>query len=146
MTTRNNYPIEYFRMTGVHGYKDITMKMKGKTTVFVSENGAGKTTILNAIRLLLEQDFTNLMRIDFKSIFIKILDHEEVEIKNERASLIPFGEIKAFLNERFSLNESFWDDRDITKFAKTLIDSKQNEFNDDALVNDLYNTVKYPKD
>lgn len=146
MTEHDNYPIEYFRMTGVHGYKDITMKMKGKTTVFVSENGAGKTTILNAIRLLLEQDFTNLMRIDFKSIFIKIFDHDEVEIKNERASLIPSSEIKSFLNERFSLNDSFWDDRDITKFAKTLMDSKQNEFNDDALVNELYNTVKFPKD
>ncbi|MCA4823868.1 MAG: hypothetical protein KJJ56_10745 [Serratia rubidaea] len=26
------------------------MAMKGKTTIFVSENGTGKTTILNAIR------------------------------------------------------------------------------------------------
>lgn len=146
MTEQNNYPIEYFRMTGVHGYKDITMTMKGKTTVFVSENGAGKTTILNAIRLLLEQDFINLMRIDFKSIFIKIFGHNEFEIKNERASLIPLDEIKTFLNERFSLSNSFWVERDITKFAKTLIDSKQNEFHDDALVNELYNTVKFPKD
>ncbi|MCK6930431.1 hypothetical protein L8S34_01765 [Enterobacter roggenkampii] len=44
MAENDEYPIEYFRMTGVHGYKDITMTMKGKTTIFVSENGAGKTT------------------------------------------------------------------------------------------------------
>ncbi|BAO34744.1 TPA: AAA family ATPase [Serratia marcescens] len=146
MTAQEDYPIEYFRMTGVHGYKDITMTMKGKTTVFVSENGAGKTTILNAIRLLLEQDFVSLMRIDFKSIFIKLLDHREIEIKNERSSLLPLDEITSFLNERFSLGDSFWSEHDITKFAKTLIDSKQNEYYGDALVNDLYNTVKFPKE
>ncbi|HGH4675938.1 AAA family ATPase [Enterobacter cloacae complex sp. P12RS] len=146
MAENDEYPIEYFRMTGVHGYKDITMTMKGKTTIFVSENGAGKTTILNAIRLLLEQDFANLMRIDFKSIFIKLLGHNELEINNDRASLIPLEEIRSFLNERFSLGESFWNDRDITKFAKSLIDSKYNEYHDDPLVNDIYNFVKYPKD
>lgn len=146
MTTNENHPIEYFRMTGIHGYKDITMAMKGKTTIFVSENGTGKTTILNAIRLLLEQDIVSLMRIDFKSIFIKILDHDEIEIKNERLSLLPLDEIKLFLNERFSLSDSFWNERDITQFAKTLIDSKHNEYYSDALVNDLHNVVKFPKE
>lgn len=146
MTENKTYPIEYFRMTGVHGYKDITMTMKGKTTIFVSENGTGKTTILNSLRLILEQDFVNLMRIDFKSIFIKLRDFGEFEIKNDRTSLIPLNEIKSFLNERFSLNDSFWIDRDIAKFAKVLVDSKHNEYYDDTLVNDLYNTVKLPKD
>ncbi|GMB66843.1 ATP-binding protein [Pectobacterium brasiliense] len=146
MTEHEDYPIEYFRMTGVHGYKDISMTMKGKTTVFVSENGTGKTTILNAIRLLLEQDFVSLMRIDFKSIFIKLSGHGEFEIKNERVSLIPLNEIKSFLNERFSLSDSFWKERDITKFAKVLVDSKHNEYYNDALVNDLYNVAKFPKD
>jgi len=146
MTKHESYPIEYFRMTGVHGYKDITMTMKGKTTIFVSENGAGKTTILNAIRLLLEQDFINLMRIDFKSIFIKLSGHIEFEIKNERTSLMPLDEIKVFFNDRFSLNDSFWNERDITKFAKVLIDSKHNEYYEDTLVNDLYNVAKYSKE
>lgn len=146
MNDYESYPIEYFRMTGVHGYKDITMTMKGKTTIFVSENGAGKTTILNAMRLLLEQDFINLMRIDFKSIFIKLSGRNEVEIKNDRASLIPLNEIKTFLNERFSLNESFWIDRDIAKFAKLLVNSKHNEYYEDSFVNDLYNVAKFPKD
>lgn len=146
MIKKNNFPIEYFRMTGVHGYKDITMTMKGKTTVFVSENGAGKTTILNAIRLLLEQDFVSLMRIDFKSIFIKLSEMDEVEIKNERASLIPLNEIKLFFNERLSLDDSFWDGRDITKFAKLLVDSKNNEYYEDTLVNELNQFVRLPKE
>ena len=140
------YPIEYFRMTGVHGYKDITMSMKGKTTVFVSENGAGKTTVLNALRLLLEQDFLNLMRIDFKSIYIKLSGYDQIEIKNERASLLPVDEIKTFLSERFSLNDSFWNDHDIIKFAKLLIDSKSNDYYDDKIANELYNAVKFPKE
>lgn len=146
MTEHKDYPIEYFRMTGVHGYKDITMSMKNKTTIFVSENGAGKTTILNAIRLLLEQDFVNLMRIDFKSIFIKLSGHNEIEIKNERDSLISPSKIKSFLNERLSLNDSFWNGHDTSKFAKILINSKHNEYYDDALISDLYNSVKFPKD
>lgn len=146
MLDNEDYPIEYFRMTGVHGYKDITMSMKGKTTVFVSENGAGKTTVLNALRLLLEQDFLNLMRIDFKSIFIKLTGYNVVEIKNERASLIPVDEIKIFLSDRFSLNDSFWNDHDIIKFAKLLIDSKSNDYYDDKIANELYNAVKFPKE
>lgn len=150
MTGSNNYPIEYFRMTGIHGYKDITMTMKGKTTIFVSENGTGKTTILNAIRLLLEKDFVSLMRIDFKSIFIKISGHNELEIKNTRSSLIPLKEIKSFLNERLPFSDSLWDDKDITKFSKKLADSVNNEYYDDTLAsslhNALYNATAFPKD
>ncbi|WP_449548891.1 AAA family ATPase [Lelliottia amnigena] len=146
MTKHEDFPIEHFRMTGVHGYKDITMTMKGKTTVFVSENGAGKTTILNAIRLLLEQDFVNLMRIDFKSIFIKLTNQKEIEIKNERMSLIPLDEIRTFLDDRFSLTKSFWNNRDIIKFSKSLIDSKHNEYYDNAIVTDIISTAKFPKD
>lgn len=142
----DDYPIEYFRMTGVHGYKDITMTMKGKTTIFVSENGTGKTTVLNAIRLLLEQDIINLMRIDFKSIFIKLSGHDEVEIKNERSSSLPIDEIKSFLNERFSINDSFWKNHDVIKFAKLLVDTKFNDYNDDKIVNELFNISKYPKE
>ncbi|EPN1930291.1 AAA family ATPase [Cronobacter dublinensis] len=146
MTEHENFPIQSFRMTGVHGYKDITMTMKGKTTIFVSENGTGKTTILNAIRLLLEQDFVNLMRIDFKSIFIKIAGRKEFEIKNERSSFIPIPEIKNLLNERFSLSDSFWKNKDITNFAITLADSKHNDSYDDAFVSDLYHEVRFPKE
>ncbi|MGX9307854.1 AAA family ATPase [Pantoea ananatis] len=146
MNQDEDFPIEHFKMTGVHGYKEITMNMKGKTTVFVSENGAGKTTILNAIRLLLEQDFINLMRIDFKSIFIKLSGHEEIEIKNERDASIPYDEIKTFLNDRFSLNEVFWNENDITKFARALIDSKYTEHYENTLVNSILGVVKYPRE
>ncbi|MEK0167966.1 AAA family ATPase [Pseudescherichia vulneris] len=146
MISKEHYPIESFRMTGVHGYKDIVMNMKGKTTVFVSENGAGKTTILNALRLVLEQDYLSLMRIEFKSIFIKISDHDEIEIKNERDSLIPVEDIKTFLSERFSLNDPFWVEHDVLKFAKGLIYSKNNDHSEDSVVNEIYNAVKFPKE
>ena len=146
MTKHEDFPIEHFRMTGVHGYKDITMTMKGKTTIFVSENGAGKTTILNALRLLLEQDFVNLMRIDFKSIFIKLTNQKEIEIKNERMSLLPLDEIRTFLDDRFSLTKSFWNNHDIIKFSKTLIDSKHNEYYDNEIVTDIISTARFPKD
>ncbi|WP_323882024.1 AAA family ATPase [Aeromonas caviae] len=140
------HPIEYFRMTGIHGYKDITMTMKGKTTIFVSENGTGKTTILNAMRLLLEQDIANLMRIDFKSIFIKLSGREEIEIKNERASLLPPEEIKKLFNERFSLHDSIWDVYDITRFSNTLVNSKHSDYYDEPLIRDLLENLKFPKE
>ncbi|WP_353074616.1 ATP-binding protein, partial [Klebsiella variicola] len=49
------HPIEWFRISGVHGYKDLLLEMRNKTTIFVSENGAGKTTALNALKAVLER-------------------------------------------------------------------------------------------
>lgn len=144
--TVNAYPIESFRMTGVHGYKDITMVMKGKTTIFVSENGAGKTTILNAIRLLLEQDYSNLMRINFQSIFIKLNGRNEIEIKNERESYLPVEDVKSFLSERFSIDPTSWSNHNIHQYTKLLIDSKRHEYRDDIITRDIYSKSKYPED
>ncbi|UDC30798.1 hypothetical protein SB00094_02701 [Klebsiella variicola subsp. tropica] len=142
----DNYPIESFRMTGVHGYKDITMVMKGKTTIFVSENGAGKTTILNAIRLLLEQDYPSLMRINFQSIFIKLKGKNEIEIRNEREIHLPVNDVKSFLSERFSIDSSFWLNRNIHQYTKLLIDSKRYEYRDNIITHEIYSKSKYPED
>ncbi|AGP47151.1 hypothetical protein M621_16360 [Serratia plymuthica S13] len=122
------------------------MVMKGKTTIFVSENGAGKTTILNAIRLLLEQDYLGLMRINFKSIYIKLAGKEEIEIKNERDSLLPIEEVKSFMSERFSVPSLFWEGHDIRKYTRILIDSKNNEYRDNLITHEIYSTSKYPEE
>ncbi|EPX8934752.1 AAA family ATPase [Morganella morganii] len=144
--TANTYPIESFRMTGVHGYKDITMVMKGKTTIFVSENGTGKTTILNAIRLLLERDYPNLMRINFQSIFIKLNGRNEIEIKNEVESYLPVDLVKNYLSERFSIDTTFWLDHNIHHYTKLLINSKHHEYRDDIITQDIYSKNIYPED
>ncbi|ELI8051011.1 TPA: AAA family ATPase [Yersinia enterocolitica] len=146
MTATETFPIESFRMTQVHGYKDITMVMKGKTTIFVSENGAGKTTVLNAIRLLLEQDYQGLMRINFKSIFIKLAGKDEIEIKNERDSQLPVEEVKSFMSERLFINISFWEDHDIRKYTRSIIDSKNNEYRDSLITHDIYARSKFPEE
>lgn len=145
MSNENTYPIEYFRMTGVHGYKDITMLMKGKTTIFVSENGAGKTTILNALRLVLEKDYPSLMRIHFKSIFIKFVGRETIEIKNDTETFLPVEDVKSFLNEKFGVEESFWEHNDIKRLTKFILDSRRHEFRDNSIIHNIYDKSKYPE-
>ncbi|WP_272653951.1 AAA family ATPase [Providencia sp. PROV091] len=70
----NKCLIKNFKLLGLYGYKDIVMTFNHKTSIFVSENGAGKTTILNALYYLLDFDFEKLCEIKFESIEISFTD------------------------------------------------------------------------
>lgn len=60
--------IKYFKINGLHGYKNISIDFLDNIRILISENGSGKTTILNALDCFLNRDFLGLRKIDFDHI------------------------------------------------------------------------------
>ena len=68
METNEKPLIKYFRIDGLHGYKDVEIDFQSPVRIVIAENGAGKTTILSALHSFLTGNFYNLRNIDFESI------------------------------------------------------------------------------
>ncbi|MGL5370890.1 MAG: AAA family ATPase, partial [Plesiomonas shigelloides] len=96
----------------------ITLTMKNKTTIFVSENGTGKTTLLNAIRYIIDYDIESLSRLSFKTIHIKIRNLEE-EIVITRSDIIHNNE----KSKAKSILMSLLDRRDDDYFSESFIEN-----------------------
>jgi len=137
-STESAYPIEWFRLSGVHGYKDLLMEMKGRTTIFVSENGAGKTTVLNALRAILEKDFHSLKLINFTEITIKFKDLKEIKIKRDELGSYSKEDIKSFVDEELSLNSEFWETNSLETMINSIVTSKDYNYREDQVLHEAY--------
>jgi len=62
---------EYLSIRGLHGTNDIDMEFPGPFSVFISDNGSGKTTALYILQALLSQQFTSLLRFKFDHLTLK---------------------------------------------------------------------------
>ncbi|MCK0754420.1 ATP-binding protein [Chromohalobacter japonicus] len=60
--------VRFFKIHGLHGYKDLSINFSGEATVVVAENGAGKTTLLSMLSSLLKREFYKLGSFDFISV------------------------------------------------------------------------------
>lgn len=67
--------IKRFKITGLHGYKDVEIVFTGPARVIIAENGAGKTTILAALYAFLKRDFYRLAKIRFDKIECDVSGH-----------------------------------------------------------------------
>lgn len=67
----NGTNLQYVNIYGLFGRYNIEIPFEKKVNIFIGENGLGKTTILNCIYYLLEQQFTRLVNIPFSEIEIK---------------------------------------------------------------------------
>lgn len=78
--------IKYFKIIGLHGYKDVVIDFESSVRVIIAENGAGKTTILSALYSFLTCQFHNLKSIDFQEIHCVFYNSRE-EIKLVKTGL-----------------------------------------------------------
>ncbi len=78
----NTSQLKSFSIYGLFGYKNITIPFAKQTIILIAENGAGKTTILNALYYTLSKQFEKLKQIDYQSIKIKCLSGEIINIPN----------------------------------------------------------------
>lgn len=109
-----SFPIEFFKMNGVYGYKNLSMTMKGKSTIFVSENGSGKTTILNALNYVLKGEFSKLKNSSFKTIEIKLTGIEDSIILDKETIKNTPPELQDLITDSLSLmDDDFWDEHQI---------------------------------
>ncbi|MCT4454729.1 hypothetical protein EFO35_06790 [Lactococcus cremoris] len=75
--------IEKIGIYGLFGYQNFEYNFTDKNTVFVGENGMGKTTILSILYHTLSLNFKDLDKYDFEKISIKYEDSDEIFIKKE---------------------------------------------------------------
>lgn len=66
--------ITNFKITKLHGYKDLNIKFKDNKLILVGENGSGKTSVLRIFYYFLTCSWSELLKYSFETITLKIDD------------------------------------------------------------------------
>ncbi|MDU4516412.1 MAG: AAA family ATPase, partial [Streptococcus mitis] len=53
--------IEKFKINNLHNYYDVELNFKNDNTIYIGENGIGKTTILSILYYLLDLNYEKLL-------------------------------------------------------------------------------------
>jgi predicted ATPase len=77
----NSSQLQSFSVNGLFGFKDVKIPFDKEAIILISENGSGKTTILNALYYSISCKFHKLSAIDFESIVLEFISGVSVEIK-----------------------------------------------------------------
>ena len=72
--------IEKFKINNLHNYYDVELNFKNDKTIYIGENGIGKTTILSILYYLLDLNYEKLLSFIFESIEIKLESRELLKI------------------------------------------------------------------
>lgn len=67
----------YFGVNGLHGYQNVSLKVKEGVGIFVADNGSGKTTLLYMLQSILSRKFSNLEKFNYREVEIKFSDGHE---------------------------------------------------------------------
>lgn len=70
--------IELFRIDGLHNSKNYELRFQDNKLILVSDNGSGKTTIVNIFYYFLSKQWKKLLEYNFRRIFC-IINNEEIE-------------------------------------------------------------------
>jgi len=84
MSSNNStLPLTQFAVYGLYGERNIVIPFNYPAKILVSENGVGKTTVLNALYAVLTRQLFKLATLDFEKIVLKF-SHDEITIhKND---------------------------------------------------------------
>ena len=72
--------IEKFKINNLHNYYDVELNFKNDKTIYIGENGVGKTTILSMLYYLLNLNYERLSKYIFESLEIKFEGKKSVRI------------------------------------------------------------------
>lgn len=72
--------LEELKITGLYEAENLSLTFDNAYTVFVGENGSGKTTGLFILQCLLKKDFPALLRYKFREISLKFRGADPVRI------------------------------------------------------------------
>lgn len=80
MTQLNDSPISRFTIRKLHGERDITINFSESVKILIAENGAGKTTVLNALYNLISGNFQKLRKTNFSDISVTFKSGQEISL------------------------------------------------------------------
>ena len=72
--------IEKFKINNLHNYYDVELNFKNDKTIYIGENGIGKTTILSMLYYLLDLNYERLSKYIFESLEIEFEGKKSVKI------------------------------------------------------------------
>lgn len=84
--------LKSFAIYGLFGYQNIILPLDRKVLILITENGSGKTTVLNSLYYTLTQNFEKLEKIDFHKIEINFTS-QNLSInsaKLKKTDVLPF--------------------------------------------------------
>jgi len=84
--------IENFGITGLYGYRSISLSSKFAATILIARNGSGKTTLLGVLDAFLRCQFSRLRDLEFSEIFCKLRDQKR-ELRLTQNDVAQFSEI-----------------------------------------------------
>lgn len=82
--------IESFHVSGLYGYRNISLDSPYAATILIAKNGAGKTTFLGVMDAFLKRQFSRLRDVDFREIKCKIIGHKSELILTKEEVLALF--------------------------------------------------------
>ena len=109
--------ISYIRIENFRGVQSLELKFGDRMNVFVGENGAGKSTVLSALKYLMSWFTARMQSREGSGIFIK-----EEDITNA----MPFCRLQIRLDDgtywklfrqRKNVREKAWDKTDLTELT-----------------------------
>ncbi|WP_439638169.1 AAA family ATPase [Spirulina sp.] len=98
----NSSSLKKFTINGLFGFKNVEISFEKQSIILIAENGAGKTTILNALYYSISRNFSKLKTIDFDSIILDFESAASVTIKKDELvdDLIEFDILRKYLPTR----------------------------------------------
>ena len=125
----NTTNLQYVNIYGLFGRYNVEIPFEKKVNIFIGENGLGKTTILNCIYYLLEQQFTRLANIPFSEIEIKFKKEEPYKISG--ADILEYDREKRVNSTQYLLESSPFTIRNANYFDYYVNHYKNSLFNFD---------------
>ncbi len=87
-----DFYIKQFKIKGLFWDRDVTIEFNNPVNIFLGENGMGKTTILNIIRCVFDQQFRELIDMPFDELSLVTQDNFECHVRRI--------DIEAYFNNR----------------------------------------------
>jgi predicted ATP-dependent endonuclease of OLD family len=85
--------VESFGISGLYGYRSISLHSEFAATILIAKNGSGKTTLLGALNAFLKAQFTRLSDLQFNYIHCR-LRSIPTELRLTRNDLQSFLELE----------------------------------------------------
>lgn len=122
--------IERFKITNLFGMYNIDLNLSELVTIYVGENGLGKTTILNCLYYILKYNVEKLKDINFESI--------EIQFEKNQTFQINYTDILAYTRER--VHFSHYDDTRYFNYIEDIFNEEDIERMINIVKSEQYDT------